>query len=108
MGFKINGKRWRYADTYDMKAFFGMRYEEKWPDQGLPPIEVAGTDSKGNPVPITVFVYSKASAKFLRPKSRKARRAFAKCPDCDALVCAGHTIQHKCRYDCGEVTLVAK
>ena len=56
-----------------------------------------GKDSTGALTYIEVMLLDFAESKALHPHSSKPRRIHAKCPECDRLVCAGHTIQHKCK-----------
>jgi hypothetical protein len=69
--------RW-YPHNHEIKNMFGLRWQDKFPREGLAPINVPLKE---------------------RPRSRKPRRTLAKCPDCERWVCAGHTIQHVCQED---------
>lgn len=69
---------------HGLKVAFGLRREQKWPEEGLEPRIVQG---------VTIYILSKARAKELRT----FHRARAVCPDCHKAMSAGRLRQHTCK-----------
>lgn len=74
----------RNAHSPAVKAMFGLRPEQKWPERGLPVRRVQG---------INVWVLSKDEAK----QTKKFHRVRAECPHCGETMSAGRMHQHVCK-----------
>lgn len=94
MGFKIPSARrnGRTANADDFRIAFGRK--GKLPDGAAPAVLLGGVyiylKPAADPVPYNYF----GKTRFL--KSSK-HRVFAICPDCQAHVPAGRSMQHKCK-----------
>jgi hypothetical protein len=76
---------WRPAHDAAVKAFFGKRPEDKWPDEGMPSIFI---DTPGGKV--QAFVISKEAAKY----EGRFQRCLCICPACSETVPLGRLNQH--------------
>ena len=83
-----------YPQNHDLKRILG--FTGKYAPDQTGTFTLPGYDPQGNLVSISLVLLSKAEAKRLHPRSNRARRLHAICPGCNAFVCAGHTVQHKC------------
>jgi hypothetical protein len=76
--------RWPAHDAA-VKAFFGLRPEQKWPDEGMPSIFI---DTPGGKV--QAFVISKDVAQ----REGRFQRCLCICPACSEVVPLGRLNQH--------------
>ena len=79
------GRPWRPAHDSDVKEFFGLRPEQKWPDEGMPSIFI---DTPGGKV--QAFVISKDAAQ----REGRFQRCLCICPACSETVPLGRLNQH--------------
>jgi len=97
MSFKLFSDRNRYyPSNSEILTAFGLRPGQHLPDE-FRSITWMGSDKDGVMTEIEVVLLPKADARLYHPRSTKPRRIHAICPNCKRLVCAGHTVQHKCR-----------
>jgi hypothetical protein len=97
-GFQLfsDKRNWGYPPSYEILPAFGIKPGSHIPDE-YREIMWMGKDRDGAMTEIKVVILPIAESRRLHPGSTKPRRVHAQCPTCERLVCAGHTIQHRCK-----------
>ena len=86
-----------YAHNGDFKRYLGMESDEaKWPASSIDPVVVPLKDGRFTAMWLDAPLPAKLDSRGRKIKS-SAHRCMTLCPDCEAVVPAGRTHQHKCK-----------
>ena len=102
MAFKIlplirtNSWAGQYANHTDIRAYLGLRPNQKLPHDMQKQVTVPLLDGRETALYVVPSTPAPAGPRRWRNKS-SAHRTFALCPDCLKAVPAGRTHQHKCK-----------
>lgn len=98
MGFRINHPLgWgSIPHSHYVLPMLGLVPGQHLPDEFREAV-VTGLDYDRRPCLVKLVLLPLDQSRRLHRRSQKPRRVHAECPNCGRLVCAGHTLQHKCK-----------